>query len=371
MKTNCLLHLSFLGVFVAINFLNCSNDDGEVITDPPVISYTQQDVSTYGGNDGSIDITVTGGSSPYVYQWSNSAETEDIFNLTAGTYTVTVIDAVDQVAIDSITITEPHPDSVILQFTITHPLAAGSHDGAIDLTVTGGVLPYTYIWSNGSGEEDIADLAAGTYSVTVTDQLSTNKTDSVLLIDETLEDIDGNLYSIIKIGDQYWMQENLRVTHSPEGTSITSYAYNDDLENVSTYGRLYDWNAIMNGSIAENAQGICPCGWHIPSDSDWKTLEIYLGMIPTEADMENTWRGSLVGTKLKVGGESGYEALLSGRRSDGGFYSLLEQFEYMWTSTEYGLYAWRRCLDINSDEIGRWNTFPKTYAFSVRCIKDE
>ena len=75
-------------------------------------------------------------------------------------------------------------------------------------------------------------------------------------------------------------------------------------------------------------------------------------------------------SKLKEGGDSGYNALLSGRRSSSGVYSLLYQFEYVWTSTEYGDNAWRRCISKEANDIGRWNTFPKSYAFSVRCVKN-
>jgi len=126
----------------------------------------------------------------------------------------------------------------------------------------------------------------------------------------------------------------------------------------------------MNGSTAEKKQGICPVGWHIPSDEEWKTLEMYLGMTRQEADMSNTWRGQGVGTKLGKGGESGYEAIYAGRMTSYGTYSLLNQYEYVWTSTESGQDAWRRCLEKGVSTVGRWNTFPKTYAFSVRCIKD-
>jgi uncharacterized protein (TIGR02145 family) len=86
----------------------------------------------------------------------------------------------------------------------------------------------------------------------------------------------------------------------------------------------------------------------------------------------NVWRGSPAGTMMKAGGESGYEAHMAGRRSSGGAFSLMGRMEYMWTSTEYGTsLAWRRCLDAQSPAVGRWNTFPKSYAFSVRCVKDD
>jgi uncharacterized protein (TIGR02145 family) len=127
----------------------------------------------------------------------------------------------------------------------------------------------------------------------------------------------------------------------------------------------------MNGKNEEGSQGICPCGWHIPTDGEFKKLEIFLGMTQTEANMVNDWRGVEVGTKLKKGGTSGFEAQLSGRRTSNGAFSLLGRAEYTWTSTTFEThYAWRRCLDAFRNDVGRWNTFPKTYAFSVRCIKD-
>jgi uncharacterized protein (TIGR02145 family) len=127
----------------------------------------------------------------------------------------------------------------------------------------------------------------------------------------------------------------------------------------------------MNGSTAEGTQGLCPCGWHIPTDEEFKILEIHLGMTEAQADMVNIWRGAPVGTMMKAGGGSGYEAKLSGRRSSGGAYSLMGRMEYMWTSTQFDTsLAWRRCLDDYSPHVGRWNTFPKSYGFSLRCIKD-
>ncbi len=189
---------------------------------------------------------------------------------------------------------------------------------------------------------------------------------------DSVVDIDGNKYATINIGNQIWMKENLKVKHAPDGSPITSHAYNDDESNAEIYGRLYSWEVIMNGSAEEKEQGICPDGWHVPSDSEYKTLEMYYGMTQEEADMINGWRGSGAGTKFKLDDSTGYNAKLSGRRNSTGSYSLKDAYEYMWTSTEYGAdYAWRRCLSSSSSEVGRWNTFPKTYGLSLRCIKDE
>ena len=269
-------------------------------------------------------------------------------------------------------------DDALLPIKISHKVrevsSHGLKDGAIDLTVTGGILPYSFRWSDSSDTEDLDSIGAGLYSVTVTDAIDSSEKEDILVsqpgFDSILTDIEGNIYHTVEIGDQLWMKENLRVTKTPDGLPVTSYCYNDDTGYQSTYGRLYTWDVIMNGSVTEMAQGICPEGWHIPSDGEWKTLEMVLGMTEQEADMVNIWRGEGVGTSLITGGNSGYEALLSGRRSSNGSYTLLDQYEYVWTSSEYSEYAWRRCLSSMDTKVGRWNTFPKTYAFSVRCIKN-
>jgi uncharacterized protein (TIGR02145 family) len=247
-------------------------------------------------------------------------------------------------------------------------------DGSVEIDITGGTTPYSYCWSNGETTKDIEGLSAGVYSVIVKDAVDSTATENVQINqpipDNTITDIQGNIYLTVEIGEQTWMQENLRVSVAPDSTVITSYCYDDQPENTETFGRLYTWDVAMNGTNDEEAQGLCPVGWHVPSDGEWKTLEMYLGMTREEADMINTWRGLGVGTKLGKGGDSGYEALYAGRRTSYGTYSLLNQYEYIWTSTEYGQNAWRRCLEAGVSTAGRWNTFPKTYAFSIRCVKD-
>jgi uncharacterized protein (TIGR02145 family) len=266
------------------------------------------------------------------------------------------------------------PGPISLTLITSDVTAFRGSDGSITLEVEGGIAPYAYVWSNGETTKDIGGLTAGIYSVTVTDVLDSVATaqDTVNqpVPDNVIFDIQGNIYPVVEIGDQIWMQQNLRVTVNPDSVPVTSYVYGNNMELVETHGRLYTWDVAMNFSHQEMAQGICPDGWHVPSDEEWKILEMYLGMTREEADLVNLWRGTGVGTKLGKGGDSGYEALYSGRRSDNGGYALLGWYEYIWTSTEYGDYAWRRCLDTAQTTSGRFNTFLKTFAFSVRCIKD-
>ena len=268
----------------------------------------------------------------------------------------------------------PPPPPIKLTGTVANVSVFGGSDGAIDLNISGGQPDYSFLWSNNDTTEDLVELQAGIYSVIVTDKADQTAKDTfeVQQPKDGVMDADGNIYSTVKIGEQTWMGENLRVTHAPDGSEITSYSYYEDSDSIKKYGRLYNWDAAMNGSKTKGAQGICPNGWHVPTDNDFKKLEMHLGMTQSEADMINTWRGAPVGTLLKTGGNSGYEAQLSGRRSSSGTFSLARRMEYMWTSNPHGTsMAWRRCLDLYSPEVGRWNTFPKSYCFSIRCIKDD
>ncbi|MBN2776120.1 MAG: hypothetical protein JXR36_00665, partial [Bacteroidales bacterium] len=286
-------------------------------------------------------------------------------------YSVIVNDSEEHTVTDTFEILQPAPVKLTAIFQIIHPSETGAEDGSINVEIAGGYAPFTLLWSTGSTAQNIEHLAAETYIVVVNDSRGQTLTDSVRLFD-MVTDIDGNTYSIVKIGDQTWMGENLRVTHSPNGSAIESYVYNNDTANEQKYGRLYTWDVAMNGSAEEKAQGICPCGWHIPTDDEFKQLEMYLGMSQSMADLANTWRGSPVGTRLKAGGDSGYNAQMGGRMVYNGSFGYLGQWEYMWTSTEYSsTAAWRRCLANVYSSVGRYNSFTKSYGFSVRCIKDE
>lgn len=149
---------------------NCQLIQNYTLNEPTdiAISGVETAVTIFGGNDGAIDITVTDGTPGYTYLWSNNATTEDINNLTAGTYTVTVTDANLCEKTATFTITEPTQLEVILTSS-TNISCNGFADGAIDITASGAVPPYTYLWSNGSTMEDLMNLAPDTYQVTVTD----------------------------------------------------------------------------------------------------------------------------------------------------------------------------------------------------------
>ncbi|MFN8285647.1 MAG: gliding motility-associated C-terminal domain-containing protein [Chitinophagales bacterium] len=160
---------------------SCTATTSATITQPNalVLSATVQSVSCAGLGDGSINLTVSGGVTPYSFAWSNTSTTEDLINLTAGTYTVTVTDNNTCSASASYSVTEPTP--IVSSVVSTNVLCQGANNGTADLTVSGGVLPYTILWSNFQGSEDIQNLDGGIYYVLITDANGCIHRDSVII----------------------------------------------------------------------------------------------------------------------------------------------------------------------------------------------
>jgi len=149
---------------------------------------------------------------------------------------------------------------------------------------------------------------------------------------------DGKTYNTVTIGGQCWLAKNMDVgtklasaaTVPSNDSAIEKWCYDNSDANCNTNGGLYTW-AEANGLAAScNAavctpptpnQGICPTGWHIPTDAEYKTLEMQLGMTQVEADAIGA-RGTNQGTQLKSGGSSGFNGLLSGNRYDSSFNSI-------------------------------------------------
>jgi gliding motility-associated-like protein len=135
----------------------------------PVASLTStSNISCNGRNDGSIDITVSGGSPNYTYNWSNGATSEDLLNITAGTYSITVLDNLGCIAnVSSIVISEPSALSITDNFSDV--TCNGYNNGTVSLNVLGGVPTYNYIWTNGSTTQNLSGLGIGIYAATITD----------------------------------------------------------------------------------------------------------------------------------------------------------------------------------------------------------
>ena len=222
----------------------------------------------------------------------------------------------------------------------------------------------------------------------------------------TVIDIDNNEYETVKIGDQWWMAENLRVTRYRNGDEIPAVLDNNDwkhtvtgsyviypydtLEGINSieemleaYGALYNWYAVAD------ERGLCPEGWHVPDDEAWKKLEMYLG-ISEEVVGKTGWREHDEGGKLKstrtapgshpkwnnpnmaATNETGWSGLPGGYRDSGGDYSNIGIFGRWWSSSEHvpgDDYAVFRSLGTNYSTISRFVAL-KLHGFSVRCVKE-
>jgi uncharacterized protein (TIGR02145 family) len=197
-------------------------------------------------------------------------------------------------------------------------------------------------------------------------------------------------YKTVTIGTQTWTAENMRHTIAGGGTFSNNIltdtdvlSYDNDVNNdANGYGKLYSWAAAMNGSVTEGSQGICATGWHIPSGDDWKILEDALGMSKADQDNTGRLRGTNQGTKLKVGGSSGFEGILAGfknlssshifeaRGSDVKFWSSTSVIPAGVPASFNGQKALIRSLSSGNAQVGRRDYEKASYSLSVRCLKN-
>jgi gliding motility-associated-like protein len=147
--------------------------------DPIVITTESVNVTCAGGNDASIDVTVTGGNPAYTYQWSNGAVTEDLVNIPVNEYTLVVTDTKN--CIDSISVVIYEPDPIVIDFDVNEVTCIDQHDGWAIALPSGGTGTYTYDWSNGFTSAQIDSLYGGYYSITVMDIVGCEMTDSTFI----------------------------------------------------------------------------------------------------------------------------------------------------------------------------------------------
>ena len=217
---------------------------------------------------------------------------------------------------------------------------------------------------------------------------------------QPVTDIDGNVYKTVKLGNQVWMRENLRTTRYADGTLIplgtegnyvVAYRYYPDgnSANVSDYGYLYNWAAVMNGSASSEAnpsgvQGICPDGWHVPSDAEWTELTNYVksqsqyvcgdytGNIAKALASEVGWNSSTyncaAGNNPSANNATGFSA-----RPAGGYfgdYSGFGNYANFWSATQnISNYAYGRFLYYGYAYVSRYNDY-EDYGSSVRCVRN-
>lgn len=173
-------------------FVTITDDSANVLIDTftvggnpqIVISAVVTNTTSSTANDGAIDVTVSGGTAPYTYVWSNTETTEDISNLPVGSYTITVTDAAGcsetgTYAIDSV---GPTGLPFVVSFTTVNESCFGSNDGAVMLSVGGGTTPYFYTWNTGATTQNLTGVPAGTYYFTVTDNDTSSYSDSAIIL---------------------------------------------------------------------------------------------------------------------------------------------------------------------------------------------
>ena len=205
----------------------------------------------------------------------------------------------------------------------------------------------------------------------------------------SVTDIDGNVYKTVKIGNQWWMCENLKVEHYNDGSAINmiDYSANDStwtnalagaycFINDSIYGKLYNFHAVSD------SRNLAPAGWHIPSDIDWQTMEKYIGMSDVQAS-NLAWRGTNEAEKLVIKSsigwpttsilfgkdEVGFSALPGGVRISDGTTNTSQSIGFWWTSSLKGNKVYYRYIDAQFKQIFRQYTYPN-YGMSIRCVKD-
>lgn len=226
------------------------------------------------------------------------------------------------------------------------------------------------------------------FLLSVCDASAQDTTDKNL---QDVYDLDSNRYSVIRIGKQYWMKENLRTTKYNDTTAIATglsdqewkqtrkgafAVYENNPLHAQSYGKLYNGFAVATGRL-------CPKGWRIPTDKDWIELEQFLGM-PAE-ELERTGERGSIADQLKVpegwksspfsgNNSSGFTIVAAGTRLDNGEYSTLGQYGNFWTSTVYDdrynlLYLWNHHVHYNTNAVGRIYTLANN-GYSCRCIKE-
>jgi len=377
-------------------------DDILVNVNPnPTANASATDETAENANDGTATANPSDGTTPYTYEWSNTQITQMINNLAPGYYTVTVTDA----------------NNCTDQKTVQVKEFGVINDTRISIS-TDGSLP------DSSSILDIKSLNKGVLiprlSQTEIESIS-NPANSLLLFNTTdnrlyayIASVDkwkeieigtsgfdpwvcgdvlsyeGQNYTTVQIGGQCWMSENLNIgsmvnntTNQTDNSVIEKYCYDNNSSNCDTYGGLYQWNETMQYDTIEAVRGLCPEGWHIPTDEEYKTMEMQIGMSQTEADATG-WRGTNEGSKWASNAAlwqngvlindpdfntSGFLVLPAGHRVNDNSFSGLSVNALFWSSSQSVTDVWNRSIGYYKTKIHR-DTLDKNYGFSVRCLRD-
>ena len=196
-----------------------------------------------------------------------------------------------------------------------------------------------------------------------------------------IKDIDGNVYHTVKIGKQVWMVENLKTTKYRDGSPISNIpdsaiwkklnegarcAYKNQVDYIAKYGQFYNWYAV------NDPRKLAPVGWHIPTDEEWETLTEYLGGEKVAGGMlKEANTSSWESPNIEATNESGFNAIPGGYRTNNGVSGFCGEWGFWWSATERSNlpFACSRFIVTNNSGIGK-QFYPKSYGFSLRCVKD-
>ena len=229
------------------------------VNESPNTSISSTDISCYGAENGTVNLSITNGSTPYEYDWSNQANTQNLSGLNAGTYSVTVTDDNGCTSTESIDIIEPDElnFSLVLQNDIS---CFNENDGSININVSSGTSPYSFSWNNGATTEDISNLASGSYTITITESNNC----------ETIE--------------SFTIDEPAAINLTASTSDLNCFASNDGDINLSVNGGTGSYNFIWsNGAASQNIMNLT-AGSYIVTVTDanlCESIETYQVLEPT------------------------------------------------------------------------------------------
>jgi len=301
-------------------------------------------------------------------------------------------------SVQLLTMIEVSPSTLDLNVDSTYHFSALGRDANMN-AMEGLTFTWTSLYPEiGTVAENgfFTAISPGITFLTATSDTIESTQVTVNVLEETtgsVTDIDGNVYQTMKVGEQWWLAENLKVTRYRNGEAIpylmnaekwygqTTGAYceyDNNLENVPTYGRLYNWYAVIDRRY------LAPEGWHVPSDEEWSQLEITLGMNQSQVDISG-FRGTDQGSQLAGNpdlwdkgalvnnpafGSSRFCSLPGGYRGFAGYFYNMGSNAYFWSATQsHRDRSLDRTLSWDSASIYRSNG-GKRFGCSVRLVKD-
>ncbi|MBW6492809.1 MAG: PKD domain-containing protein [Lentimicrobium sp.] len=415
------LIIAFIGTGIILSLTTCKKDEEKKATLPVLTTKTPATITSnsavLGGfisGDGGAEVTVRG----VCYSSLNQNPSVNDFVITSGNgtgnYQCTLPELDSETkyyarafAMNSAGIGYGNLVSFTTETVIISPTAAftatptnGTKPLTVNFTDQSTNNPTSWLWNFGDGSTSNQQNPnhvyniEGTYTVqlTVTNNMGSDTGQKSNYINVTssggtgtVTDIDGNVYQTVIIGTQEWMAENLKVTHYSNGDAIPNVTgdsqwgalttgaycwYDNDINWKNAYGALYNWYAAVD------SRGLCPVGWHVPTDAEWTILTNYLGgsnvaggkmkSTRTEPDAHPRWNLPNTGAT----NESGFSGLPGGNRDYSGTFYYHGWTGFFWSSSEFSSdFAWYRDLYYYDSSVGR-NYYYKQNGFSVRCLRD-